>query len=121
MIINANMNIDTRVREHIFPTKIVWKNENNELQKNCESVLNSGSNNASLASPKGCILKAGGGFCLDYGKEIHGGIRIITGLNTLPVSKIRVRFGESVSETMHEPNNDHAINDTVLDLSLIHI
>ena len=110
------MILDTRVREHIFPTKIVWRNENDELQENSEALLNEGSNNASLASPKGCILKVGGGFCLDYGKEIHGGIRIITGGNSLSVSKIRVRFGESISETMNDPNNDHAVHDTILDV-----
>lgn len=55
---------------------------------------------------------------LDFGKEIQGGIQVVTGM---PASKkpitVRIRFGESVSEAMCEidgkngASNDHAIRD----------
>lgn len=49
---------------------------------------------------------------LDFGTELYGGIRIDSPTNTKgqPV-RFRVRFGESVSEAMGEPNNDHGIHD----------
>jgi hypothetical protein len=52
---------------------------------------------------------------LDFGTELFGGIRIISGGNQPRRTRIRLRFGESVSEAMHEPDNDHAIHDTILD------
>ncbi len=115
-MINNCIYSDTRVRKHILPKQIVWQNENPALQGNCDALLNEGVNNASPWSPKGCILKTGGGICLDYGKEIHGGVKMISGHNTNRVSKLRIRFGESISEAMDEPNNDHAIHDTILDV-----
>ena len=59
----------------------------------------------------------------DFGKELQGGIQIVTGAfsNKSPI-KMRVRFGESVSEAMCEidgkngASNDHAIRDFVVTL-----
>jgi len=116
-VINNSIYSDTRVRKHILPKQIVWQNENHLLQENCGSLLNEGVNNASPWSAKGCILKTGGGICIDYGKEIHGGIKIISGNNSVRgFSKIRIRFGESISEAMSEPDNDHAAHDTIIDI-----
>ncbi|MBM3495809.1 MAG: alpha-L-rhamnosidase, partial [Armatimonadetes bacterium] len=44
--------------------------------------------------------------------ELHGGARFDVPLNSSgqPV-RVRVRFGESASEAMGEPNNDHTIHD----------
>lgn len=50
---------------------------------------------------------------LDFGKELHGGIRITTGAAG---GRVRVRFGESVSEAMSTPNQDHTIHDAELQL-----
>ncbi len=55
---------------------------------------------------------------LDFGRELSGGIRIVTGKRG---GKIRLRFGESVSEATGEPNQSHAIHDTVLDLPVLGI
>jgi len=113
---NDSIYSDTRVRKHLLPKQIVWQNEISSLQKNCGALLNEGMNNASPWSANGCILKKGAGFCLDYGKEIHGGIKIISGQYTNALNKIRIRFGESLSEAMSEPNNEHAVHDTILDV-----
>lgn len=40
------------------------------------------------------------GFILDFGVELHGGIQITTATSNRLTPKIRIRFGESVSETM---------------------
>ena len=52
---------------------------------------------------------------LDFGKEIQGGIQIVTGQSKGPVN-VRIRFGESVGEAMSElgnkrSSNAHAIRD----------
>jgi hypothetical protein len=55
---------------------------------------------------------------LDYGEELHGGVQIIAGCAKNARSlKVRLRFGESVSETLGKPNNDHAMHDTVVELA----
>ncbi len=48
---------------------------------------------------------------LDFGKEMNGSIRIITGANEESTSKIWVRFGESLSETCSEIGKKGATND----------
>ena len=55
---------------------------------------------------------------IDFGKELSGGIRIVSGKLK---GKIRLRFGESVSEACGEPNQAHAIHDTVLDVPALGI
>ena len=64
-----------------------------------------------------CVLKNNGklkpALLLDFGRELHGGLQIVTGLFKVqgPI-KIRVRFGESASEAMSEiDTNDHAMRD----------
>ncbi len=46
----------------------------------------------------------------DFGKEISGGVRVIT-YNADGEKKVRLRFGESVSETCAEIGEDNATND----------
>ncbi len=62
------------------------------------------------------------GLILDFGREIQGGIEIVTTINNKkPVGSVRVRLGESVSETMSDvgvdgATNDHAMRDFVVAL-----
>lgn len=64
------------------------------------------------------FFQEGSRIVLDFGKELSGGIRIISGKLK---GKIRLRFGESVSEALGEPNQAHAIHDTVLDVPALGI
>jgi len=49
---------------------------------------------------------------LDFGRELHGGVRLdTTPKSTHRPAAVRVRFGESASEAMGAPNQDHAIHD----------
>jgi len=107
--------IDPRIRKYILPENIVWHSDN--LSKNTLSaLLSSCLNNASPWVAPGSFLKNGDSFCLDFGKEIYGGIKIITGKNNFKVHKLKIRFGESISETMNQPSNDHVIHDTIIDI-----
>ena len=61
-----------------------------------------------------CQVYEGGFILLDFGKELAGGIKIVTSKSGTP--KVRIRFGESVSECCGTPNGDHAFHDAVLTL-----
>ncbi|HOZ47489.1 MAG TPA: alpha-L-rhamnosidase [Candidatus Hydrogenedentes bacterium] len=97
----ANSVADPRVRRYVRPCRVVWQSE--------------GVDASGLLGDGACAMKFGDGapgFLLDFGRELHGGVQIERGLvgGHDPV-RLRVRFGESVSEAMGEPNNDHAIHD----------
>lgn len=117
---------DSRVRTYLAPQRIVWKNAgaDGSLLKNPDGLLAGGNNGQSELSDKQvCVMTTGPsgdkpGILLDFGKEIQGGLQIVTSLEgtTVPV-KLRVRFGESVSEAMSDvagsqgATNDHAMRD----------
>ena len=138
---------DTRVRTYITPTRIVWQQDSDHIT-NCNFLLNQGDGQAywgayydyesidtglqgkkekTVKAATYCRLSSTDGarpaILLDFGKELQGGIQIVTGAfsNKSPI-KMRVRFGESVSEAMCEidgkngASNDHAIRDFVVTL-----
>lgn len=53
--------------------------------------------------PEMTILQPGGSLLLDFGRAIHGGIRIN---NIVSPGVVLVKFGESVSEAINESNQD---------------
>ncbi len=55
----------------------------------------------------------GGFVVLDFGREMHGGVALLCSVNA---GRVRIRFGESVSEVMGQPDQDHSIHDAVLAL-----
>ncbi|MBE6366070.1 MAG: alpha-L-rhamnosidase [Lentisphaerae bacterium] len=57
--------------------------------------------------------EAGSSVLLDFGMELTGGVRIVTGRKG---GNIRLVFGESVSEAMSSPEQWHTIHDAVLPL-----
>nr|WP_294877136.1 alpha-L-rhamnosidase C-terminal domain-containing protein [uncultured Pedobacter sp.] len=114
-------NISPLTRQYISPVKILWK----EGQvNNIEQLLKPGISQADLANRNMAILKNDGSgkkasILLDFGKELQGGLEIVTGMwgpKNVPL-KIRVRYGESASEAMSDvggpkgATNDHAIRD----------
>ncbi len=112
-------------RTYIAPTQIIWQSENAEIV-NTERLLKEGIHQALLINSDVCTLKNSkeqASIILDFGKELHGGLEIVTGMwpGGKPVH-VRVRFGESVSETMADiggkpgATNDHAIRDWELKL-----
>ena len=64
-----------------------------------------------------CKIAEGGFIIADFGKEFSGGVRIVS--DRMKPAKIRLRFGESLSECCGEPNMDHAIHDVVLPLNML--
>ncbi len=118
-----NRQLDTRVREYLSPVKILWT-QNAELISNVDYLLRKGNGQADLTNSHICVMKSSANehpaILLDFGKELHGGLQIVTGMPSShePV-RIRVRFGESASEAMCEidgengATNDHAVRDFV--------
>ena len=69
-------------------------------------------------------INAKGFIVLDFGKEMNGGIRIITNsFSNNNSSNVRIRFGESLSATYSDigvkgATNDHSQRDFIISLSM---
>lgn len=107
-------------RTYLSPVKII--SQTGDI-KNAQRLLLTGNGQADLANRNMCVLKNKAGILLDFGRELHGGLQLVTGMykGGKPI-KVRVRFGESVSEAMStvEPEknatNDHAMRDMILEI-----
>ena len=112
----------SRTIAYLSPTRIVWQEarEGATIQ-GIDNLLKPGNGQAELVQGSMCRIKNGekgkASFLLDFGRELQGGIQIVTGMSPSREGKIRVRFGESVSEAMCDitpengATNDHAIRD----------
>ena len=112
-------------RTYISPSRIVWKSQGAEII-NADRLLKGSKHQASTVNTNLCLMKNSteqASILLDFGKELHGGLEIVTGMwpGNKPVN-VRVRFGESVSEAMADiggkngATDDHAIRDWTMKL-----
>lgn len=112
---------------HVAPTRLVWQREASTTH--ADSLLQPHAGQAVLKEPQPPCVLAGsatvpGGVLLDFGRELHGYVELITPLtkDQDKLRRVRVRFGESVAEAMAElggdrnAGNDHAIRDQVVTL-----
>jgi hypothetical protein len=114
---------DSRTRVYLTPQRIVWKNDGDgKLISNAEKLLEKGNGQSELTNRKVFVMRSSeneyASVLLDFGKEIQGGLQIVTDVSARNV-KLRVRFGESVSEAMSDvgkqgATNDHAMRDFVI-------
>jgi hypothetical protein len=114
---------DSRTRVYLTPQRIVWTYDGNgQLVRHPEGLLRAGNNGQSeLTDKQVCVLRSTDNefpaILLDFGKEIQGGLQIVTSAGGNGPVKIRVRFGESASEAMSTvggnqgATNDHAMRD----------
>ena len=101
-------------RELLPPVRVMWRSE---AVKDAEMLMRSMEIQPFVnAEAVVCTLPPGAGIMLDYGTELHGGIRIVCSRSDQGVNRVRIRFGESASEAMSEPDNDHMLHDTELEL-----
>ncbi len=117
---------DTRARVELVPKHIIWKQ--GEIE-NEQVLLEERSNQISLEPKNPFIMKSTkdkATILLDFGFEIHGGLRIqVWNESTNRGAKVRVRFGESVTEAMSElggetnATNDHARRDMEVELGMM--
>lgn len=119
---------DTRARVYLSPVKILWQSDlSGKYIQGAENLLKQGNSQAELVNKDMITLKSEEGnkpgILLDFGKELHGGLQLVTGMmeKNAPV-KVRIRFGESASEAMADidtllgATNDHAIRDFTVEL-----
>jgi len=114
---------DPRSREFIEPVRIVAKSES---PADADTLLWPGFGQVPegrFLAGSGPVLAKGDWLILDFGRELHGSLQIGSGQKSGRNGRVRVRFGESVSETMAElkgtadgatATNDHAIRDDVV-------
>ena len=121
---------DPRVRTYMHPARVVWQSVPEKGFKERFHVTNAtalvGAKRGQIpeagwhVDSRGCMLSNEGlpaGILLDFGRELHGGLQIGFGLvEGMYGMRVRIRFGESVSEAMSElgekgATNDHAIRD----------
>ncbi|QZE13938.1 hypothetical protein K4L44_15625 [Halosquirtibacter laminarini] len=104
-------------RSYITPKRVLWQSSySDNILKNVDQLLKPGIHQADLFGGGNCEMMSTedhkASIILDFGKEIQGGIQLVTGAfdNTTPI-KLRLRFGESVSETMSNIGEDGATNE----------
>ena len=123
----SNMQISSRTVAYLPATRIVWQETTGDSSiTGLENLLFPGNGQADLFDGQIARIKNGltgkCSFLLDFGRELQGGIQIVTGRSSQKEVKVRVRFGESVSEAMCDitpengATNDHAIRDFQLTL-----
>jgi alpha-L-rhamnosidase len=121
--------VDPRMRTYLMPTRVIWTSGEQEQATVGDASI--------LLKPKmgqvpegrflagsGCRMQNKGApasILVDFGRELHGGVKLMSGGPSGKGVKVRVRFGESVAEAMSELGergacNDHAIRDSVIDL-----
>lgn len=106
------------------PTRIVWTPEAGV--EHADTLLQPAPGQATLTNPRPpAVLTAGegsGSIVLDFGTQLSGYLELFTPIaddKTPP--RARIRFGESVAETMAEieergAQNDHALRDQIVTL-----
>lgn len=116
------------VTTFLTPARIVWQSDSSgQYIQQPEQLLRVGS--GQIAVNEKDLLRLVSteavrpGLLLDYGREIHGGLKITMGIrpDKTPV-KLRVRFGESVGEAMSDiggegnATNEHSLRDFIVEV-----
>ena len=115
-----NLRQDKMSRVYIAPKKILWSQG---TIRNLENLLDVDNGQADLVNASSCYMQStkegGTSIILDYGRELHGALKLVVGSGSAANFKMRVRLGESVAETCSEieggtATNDHATRDMIV-------
>ena len=120
---------DHRSRTYISPTRVVWQSDAGVRLSDVLLKPGNGQAYCNNDTPESyCVMTSAGGVqpavLLDFGKELHGGLQLVTGPIGNPV-QVRVRYGESASEAMSDvggkggATNDHSIRDQIVLLPMM--
>ncbi len=101
-------------KDYVMPKRIVWSSGATDT----ECLLTNRENQAFQGAHKVATISTENGekgaILLDFGAELTGGVRFVTNVGKWNETfQVRIRFGESVSEAMHEIGEKHAANDHV--------
>ncbi len=110
---------EQRTVRYLAPTRVVW---HSPKASHAASLLDVAGETASIWRTPGLSLPPHEGVILEYDTPLPlQGIRISRGRDGFGPAKVRIRLGESVSEVLGSPNNDHALHDFPLLLSAMGI
>ena len=114
------------MRKYLFPRRII---QTEGQVTGAEKLLNPKTLQIGLNEPEVTELCNGtkGGHAavmLDFGVELHGGIRILSAFNEDKGTQVRLTFGESVTEALSvigkkNATNDHAVRDMVVTVPML--
>ncbi|WP_299665989.1 hypothetical protein [uncultured Polaribacter sp.] len=116
------------VRTYLTPNRIVWQTDTTgKFIQNEQTLLKKGNGQVAVNDKNLFRLISTEdnkpGILLDYGKEIHGGVKISMGIRPSKTPmKLRIRFGESVSEAMsdiggeYNATNEHSLRDFIVEV-----
>ena len=99
----TNIRQDKMTRAYITPKKVLWQQGD---VKGSEHLLEPNTGQADLAGSNMCYMKSTkdetASLILDFGRELHGGLKLVISAGSAANFNMRLRFGESVSETCSE-------------------
>ncbi|MCK0148090.1 hypothetical protein MWU78_20760 [Arenibacter sp. F26102] len=116
------------VKTYLTPQRIVWQSDDSgESIQNIEALLKKGNGQVAVNDKNLFRFKSTAdikpSILLDYGKEIHGGVKISMGIRESKTPlKLRLRFGESVGEAMSDiggtqnATNEHSLRDFIIEV-----
>lgn len=115
-------------KAYLTPQRIVWQShESEEYIRNTETLLKKGNGQVAVNDQNlfqfVSTEEVQPGILLDYGKEIHGGVKISMGIReSKEPLKLRLRFGESAEEAMSDiggkqnATNEHSLRDFIVEI-----
>lgn len=112
------------VRDYLSAERILWTSGDGIV--NAEQLLKPGNGQADLVGSNLCTMTGDPenppSILLDFGKELHGGIEMVTGTfeGKEPI-RVQITLGESATEAMStigssSATNDHALRDFTITL-----
>jgi len=94
---------DKMTRLYITPKKVLWTQGD---VNGTEHLLEPNTGQADLSGSNMCYMKTTAdqqaSIILDFGRELHGGLKLVVSAGSAAEYKMRFRFGESVEETCSE-------------------
>lgn len=121
---------DDRVRTFLTPQRIVWTSQGDKCSvTNSEVLLQDREPQINLMAADLCTMENKGepaSIILDFGVEFHGNVKLLIKETSQERVNLRVRFGESVMETMEDTiggaknaRNDHINRDQIINVGFL--
>ena len=106
---------NTVIKKFLVPQRVVLSKDS----ENANQLLNDTPRQSAIRPSNCTTVRRGGYVLLDFGCEFQGGIDLTVQVAT-PRSRIRIVFGESVSETLSSigiknATNNHSVRDMVVE------
>lgn len=106
---------EKRSVRYLAPTRVVWHSPE---ALHAAALLEVAGETASIWRSPGLHLPPRAGIILEYDTPLPlQGVRISRGRDGAGPVPVRLRLGESVSEVLSQPNNDHAMHDITMPIS----